>query len=431
MTRRFCSIMWLLIHLSNAFKLPVVARQHRLTRLVRFSSTREAAKPNASSTLQTDKLEGPNRWKEQTGGLRRLPVISPPVELRNRARRAVFLTKADDSVKNIKQRAKKHGAESINALAQVLCIPLRDTVKAYRFTLRNLHPFEQVVAELTVSNRQQKDGLSLDTVLEEIHEARKMVLDASKDWIAKIKAADTAREAGAATKEGTDAILQLFQDFADPPLSGLVQLQKALRNAPIVQLDTPTMVLVGYPNVGKSSIVRKLTTAAPEINNYPFTTRGLTVGHYDISWNDSIAVPFSEKAHPVRYRCQIMDSPGVLNRSERNKMEQLTVAAMQHLPTAVCFVVDLTNTDTVKDQLEVRRQMRARFPKRPWMDVAAKADLDWDEQGEADWRKLCNNKCIAVSIEEGQGVAKLNAAVANNLGKVQLVLTAMNALKDD
>ena len=38
--------------------------------------------------------------------------------------------------------------------------------------------------------------------------------------------------------------------------------------------------------------------------------------------------------------CQVMDSPGLLVRpdDERNEMEALTLAAMQHLPTAVMYV---------------------------------------------------------------------------------------------
>ena len=39
-----------------------------------------------------------------------------------------------------------------------------------------------------------------------------------------------------------------------------------------------------------------------------------------------------------------MDTPGVLSRpdGERNEMEALTLASMQHLPTAVVFVMDLS-----------------------------------------------------------------------------------------
>ena len=67
------------------------------------------------------------------------------------------------------------------------------------------------MAELTISNRKQKDGLSLETVLDDLHEARKMILEASKDWIAKVKQAGSAREAGEALKEGTESLLSLFE----------------------------------------------------------------------------------------------------------------------------------------------------------------------------------------------------------------------------
>ena len=58
-------------------------------------------------------------------------------------------------------------------------------------------------------------------------------------------------------------------------------------------------------------------------------------------------------------------------------MEGLTLAAMLHLPSAVVFVTDLSGhaSDTkspVRDQLAVRARLRARFPKRPWLDVVSK-----------------------------------------------------------
>ena len=34
---------------------------------------------------------------------------------------------------------------------------------------------------------------------------------------------------------------------------------------PVVDLETPTLRLVGAPNVGKSSLVRELSTGKPEV----------------------------------------------------------------------------------------------------------------------------------------------------------------------
>ena len=49
-----------------------------------------------------------------------------------------------------------------------------------------------------------------------------------------------------------------------------------------MSLRAPTLVLVGAPNVGKSTLVRALSTGEPEVGNYAFTTRGVSLGHvYD------------------------------------------------------------------------------------------------------------------------------------------------------
>lgn len=64
-------------------------------------------------------------------------------------------------------------------------------------------------------------------------------------------------------------------------------------------------------------------------------------------------------------------------------MEKLTFASMLHLPTAVIFVVDPTGLSGVKStltaQLNVREHLKSRFPRRPWLDVVSKADIELDE----------------------------------------------------
>ena len=77
-----------------------------------------------------------------------------------------------------------------------------------------------------------------------------MILEAGKEWVAKAKYAETAREAGEAMDEGVEALCNMFIEFAAGPVSNIMELQRGLRSAPVIQLDTPAIVLVGVPNVG-------------------------------------------------------------------------------------------------------------------------------------------------------------------------------------
>lgn len=85
---------------------------------------------------------------------------------------------------------------------------------------------------------------------DEVHEARKEILEASKDWIAYTKNAENARDAGVAMEEGCERLVELFGTLAAPPVKQIMGLQRSLRGAPAVRLDTPAVVLVGAPNVG-------------------------------------------------------------------------------------------------------------------------------------------------------------------------------------
>ncbi|MWV63729.1 GTP-binding protein [Halorubrum sp. JWXQ-INN 858] len=137
----------------------------------------------------------------------------------------------------------------------------------------------------------------------------------------------------------------------------------ALRNLPDIRPDEPAVVVAGYPNVGKSSFVNEVTRASNEIAEYPFTTRGVQVGHF-------------ERDH-VRY--QIVDTPGLLDRpeDERNDIERQAVSALVHLADVVLFVLDPSGDCgyPLDVQLELREEVRALFDESiPMHTVANKHD---------------------------------------------------------
>jgi nucleolar GTP-binding protein len=167
-----------------------------------------------------------------------------------------------------------------------------------------------------------------------------------------------------------------------------------LRRLPRVEAGEPVLVLVGMPNVGKSSLVTATSTGTPEINIYPFTTRSLKMGH--------VITP--------GHRYQLMDTPGVLRREEdeRNAMEGLTLASVELLPSVVVFVMDLSGMSGPQSaphlQLRVRDELRSQFPHRPWLDVRSKADLPLAEGIEP---SMVPPGTLEVSVLEGTHVEEL------------------------
>lgn len=248
---------------------------------------------------------------------------------------------------------------------KALTVPITKTLDLYRGTFRQLHPFEATVADLTVVARIKAGHPHLQHILEDLKQLRAHTSRIGKEFASLANNASSSIEAKEILTNGIAALEALYQNSPEATaLESLGEIQKDLKRIPVVELDTPTIVLVGAPNVGKSSIVRAVSSGTPEVNDYPFTTRGVTIGH--------IADPSRE------LRFQVMDTPGLLDRpeEERNEMERLTFASLAHLPTAVMFVIDPTGLSgeksTLSAQLSVRKGLKERFPRRPWVDVISK-----------------------------------------------------------
>ena len=113
----------------------------------------------------------------------------------------------------------------------------------------------------------------------------------------------------------------------DKDLKFLIEVKETIRHLPTVE-DVPTIVVAGFPNVGKSTFVKNLTGSNIDVKPYPFTTKSILVGHFNV--------------RHVRY--QIIDSPGLLERpmEERNKIELQAIAALKHLVGKIFFIIDPT-----------------------------------------------------------------------------------------
>jgi nucleolar GTP-binding protein len=71
------------------------------------------------------------------------------------------------------------------------------------------------------------------------------------------------------------------------PLTYLEQVRQHLARLPAIEVNTRTLILAGYPNVGKSSFMNKVTRADVDVQPYAFTTKSLFVGHMDYKCTSS------------------------------------------------------------------------------------------------------------------------------------------------
>ena len=146
----------------------------------------------------------------------------------------------------------------------------------------------------------------------------------------------------------------------------LVVLNKAravLRSMPFVNDELFTVAIAGFPNVGKSTLLGKLTGATPEIESYAFTTKGLNAGYFSYKYN----------------KIQCIDTPGTLNRKEANDIEKKADITLKYLANLIVYVFDPTEASyPLKKQEELYESLKE-FDI-PMIVYVSKTDIATEEQ---------------------------------------------------
>jgi len=145
-------------------------------------------------------------------------------------------------------------------------------------------------------------------------------------------------------------------------LDELIEIKHILREFPAIE-DVPTLVISGYPNVGKSTFMKNLTGSDVKIAPYPFTTQSIMIGHKTIKYQ----------------RYQIIDSPGLLDRpmEKRNVIELQAALAIKELADVILFMID-PNID-IEPQVSLLKEIREGFGLKIFVAVN-KADITPEEE---------------------------------------------------
>ena len=162
--------------------------------------------------------------------------------------------------------------------------------------------------------------------------------------------------------------------------------------------------LVGYPNAGKSTLLRKISAARPKVAAYPFTTLHPIVGVMEL---------------PGYRRAAIADIPGLIEGAHRGL--GLGHEFLRHITRCriLIFVVDVAGSEgrnPIEDLQNLRREIGLHDPalsSRPWLVVANKMDLPGAETNLRALRERFSKiKIIPTSAAKGEGVAELKDTLA-------------------
>src|SRR5437867_7864779 len=162
--------------------------------------------------------------------------------------------------------------------------------------------------------------------------------------------------------------------------------------------------LVGYPNAGKSTLLRKISAARPKVAAYPFTTLHPIIG----------VVEFSGYR-----RATIADIPGLIEGAHRGL--GLGHEFLRHITRCriFLFVVDVAGSEgrnPVEDAQQLRKELDLYDPllsQRPWFVIANKMDLpNAQENLNALRKKFPKIDIVPISAAKAEGIDELKKELA-------------------
>ncbi|MEA3229310.1 MAG: GTPase [archaeon] len=163
-----------------------------------------------------------------------------------------------------------------------------------------------------------------------------------------------------------------------------------LKNMPRFK-QMKTVVIAGIPNVGKSSILKAITGAEPDIQSYPFTTKTVRVGYLENS-------------------VQLVDTPGLLDRSfeRRSKIEFHAIIALTYLADMILYVFDPSETCgyVMEEQMNLFEELKKEFDI-PFVVCFNKTDISDAGAYKKGLEKLGENVFL-VSVLKNKGISELS-----------------------
>jgi len=201
------------------------------------------------------------------------------------------------------------------------------------------------------------DFVTLKQSLGALNWANKKIKDMFRNYHSKIRNTQDITKVNSYRREFVGRISSLMKQIKQP-LIFLEESRRIMKEFPTIKTSVRTVSIVGFPNVGKTTLLFRLTGSKPEINDYPFTTKGINVSYIKDGRN----------------KIQVLDTPGTLNRFEKmNSIEKQAFLAVKYASDELVYVFDLTECYPLKDQIKLYKNLK--LLKKPIIIYLSKTDI--------------------------------------------------------
>ncbi len=220
----------------------------------------------------------------------------------------------------------------------------------------DVHPFYADLLNVLYDRDHYKLALG------QVNMAKKLIETLGRDYVRLLKYGDSLYRCKQLKRAALGRMMTLLKRLK-PSLTYLEEVRRHMMRLPSLDPSTRTLLLTGFPNVGKSSFLNQITRADVDVQPYAFTTKSLYVGHMD-----------------YRYlRWQVVDTPGLLDHSlsDRNTIEMQAVTALAHIPCCVLYFVDPSGQCgyTVQQQVSLFNSIKPLFANKQLLMICNKSDI--------------------------------------------------------
>ena len=167
--------------------------------------------------------------------------------------------------------------------------------------------------------------------------------------------------------------------------------------------------LIGKPNAGKSTLLSRISSAKPEIADYPFTTKFPNLGMVEVDWDTSFVVA---------------DIPGLIEGAAQGI--GLGHDFLKHIERSGILVhlvepIPMDGTDPVENYHAIRNELgmyNEQLLARPEILVVTKSELPEAKEAYEELKSATNKEVLLISSVIGDGLPELIRAIKKVLESV-------------